>query len=79
MNRLKGTLYDGTSRLRRADGSTIAMYSMAGLAEYLVGAGHFDVFALAPGLPLQESSPSWLRHLHGLRCRAPWRPICAAA
>ena len=36
MNRLNGTLYDGTSRLRRADGSALAMYSMAGLAEYSV-------------------------------------------
>src|SRR5262245_2430363 len=33
MNRLKGTLYDGTTRLRREDGSAISMYSMAGLAE----------------------------------------------
>src|SRR3989337_4112880 len=30
MNRLKGTLYDGESRLRRKDGSPVAMYSMAG-------------------------------------------------
>jgi S-(hydroxymethyl)glutathione dehydrogenase/alcohol dehydrogenase len=36
MNRLNGTLYDGTTRLRRADGSPLAMYSMAGLAEYVV-------------------------------------------
>jgi succinate semialdehyde reductase (NADPH) len=36
MNRLNGTLYDGTSRLSRADGSPLAMYSMAGLAEYAV-------------------------------------------
>src|SRR5215468_4331480 len=36
MNRLKGTLYDGTSRLRRTDGTTIAMYSMGGLAEFAV-------------------------------------------
>lgn len=35
-NRLKGTLYDGESRLTRADGSFLAMYSMAGLAEYAV-------------------------------------------
>ncbi|MCU1480968.1 MAG: alcohol dehydrogenase [Subtercola sp.] len=35
-NRLHGTLYDGTSRLARADGSSLAMYSMAGLAEYSV-------------------------------------------
>src|SRR5205814_4131797 len=30
MNRLKGTLYDGESRLRRADGTPLAMYSMGG-------------------------------------------------
>jgi S-(hydroxymethyl)glutathione dehydrogenase/alcohol dehydrogenase len=55
MNRLKGTLYDGTSRLRRKDGSPIAMYSMAGLAEYAVVPAT-DVFPLADGLPLEESS-----------------------
>ena len=47
MNRLKGTLYDGTSRLRRQNGSPIAMYSMAGLAEYSVVPAT-DVFPLAP-------------------------------
>jgi S-(hydroxymethyl)glutathione dehydrogenase/alcohol dehydrogenase len=35
-NRLRGTLYDGTTRLARADGSPLAMYSMAGLAEFAV-------------------------------------------
>lgn len=55
MNRLKGTLYDGTSRLRRRDGSPIAMYSMAGLAEYAVVPAT-DVFPLADGLPLAESA-----------------------
>ena len=55
MNRLKGTLYDGTSRLRRRDGRAIAMYSMAGLAEYAVVPAT-DVFRLADGLPLEESS-----------------------
>src|SRR5919106_125794 len=55
MNRLKGTLYDGTSRLRRQDGSPLAMYSMAGLAEYSVVPAT-DVFPVAPGLPLAESS-----------------------
>lgn len=55
MNRLKGTLYDGTSRLRRTDGSPLAMYSMAGLAEYSVVPAT-DVFPIAPGLPLAESS-----------------------
>ena len=55
MNRLKGTLYDGTTRLRRQDGSPIAMYSMAGLAEYSVVPAT-DVFPLADSLPLEESS-----------------------
>ena len=55
MNRLKGTLYDGTSRLRRADGSPISMYSMAGLAEYAVVPAT-DVFPLPEGLPLLESA-----------------------
>jgi Zn-dependent alcohol dehydrogenase len=35
-NRLKGTLYDGESRLAMPDGSFLAMYSMGGLAEYAV-------------------------------------------
>jgi S-(hydroxymethyl)glutathione dehydrogenase/alcohol dehydrogenase len=55
MNRLKGTLYDGTSRLKRRDGSPIAMYSMAGLAEYAVVPAT-DVFPLPDGLPLEESA-----------------------
>jgi len=55
MNRLKGTLYDGTSRLRRKDGSSLAMYSMAGLAEYSVVPAT-DVFPVPATLPLQESS-----------------------
>ncbi len=55
MNRLRGTLYDGTTRLRRKDGTPIAMYSMAGLAEYAVVPAT-DVFPLADSLPLAESS-----------------------
>jgi S-(hydroxymethyl)glutathione dehydrogenase/alcohol dehydrogenase len=55
MNRLRGTLYDGTTRLRRRDGSPIAMYSMAGLADYAV-VPVTDVFPLAEGLPLEESA-----------------------
>jgi succinate semialdehyde reductase (NADPH) len=55
MNRLRGTLYDGTTRLRRKDGTPLAMYSMAGLAQYAVVPAT-DVFPLAAGLPLQESS-----------------------
>ncbi|MFC6019925.1 zinc-binding dehydrogenase [Plantactinospora solaniradicis] len=35
-NRLRGTLYDGESRLAMPDGSFLAMYSMGGLAEYSV-------------------------------------------
>jgi Zn-dependent alcohol dehydrogenase len=35
-NRLRGTLYDGRSRLAMPDGSFLAMYSMGGLAEYAV-------------------------------------------
>jgi S-(hydroxymethyl)glutathione dehydrogenase/alcohol dehydrogenase len=35
-NRLRGTLYDGETRLFRPDGSPLAMYSMGGLAEYAV-------------------------------------------
>lgn len=55
LNRLKGALYDGTSRLRRKDGSPVAMYSMAGLAEYAVVPAT-DVFPLPPSLPLEESA-----------------------
>ena len=36
VNRLGGKLYDGDTRLRRADGSPVWMYSMGGLAEYAV-------------------------------------------
>lgn len=35
-NRLKGQLFDGSSRLAYADGTAIAQYSMGGLAEYCV-------------------------------------------
>jgi succinate semialdehyde reductase (NADPH) len=55
MNRLKGTLYDGTTRLRREDGSSVAMYSMAGLAEYSVVPAT-GVFPLPQELPLVESA-----------------------
>jgi S-(hydroxymethyl)glutathione dehydrogenase/alcohol dehydrogenase len=54
MNRLRGQLYDGTTRLRRADGTPLAMYSMGGLAEYAVVPAT-DVFALPEGAPLEES------------------------
>ena len=54
-NRLRGNLFDGTSRLTRSDGSRLSMYSMAGLAEHAV----VPVTALAPlpeTLPLEESA-----------------------
>lgn len=54
MNRLRGQLYDGESRLSRGDGTPLAMYSMGGLAEYAVVPAT-DVFPLPDGLPLEES------------------------
>ncbi len=54
MNRTHGTLYDGRSRLRRQDGSNLAMFSMAGMAEYAVVPAT-NVFRLPESLPLVES------------------------
>lgn len=54
MNRLKGTLYDGESRLRRSDGTSLAMYSMGGLAEYAVVPAS-DVFPAPPTVPLTDA------------------------
>jgi succinate semialdehyde reductase (NADPH) len=54
MNRLKGTLYDGESRLRRSDGSALAMYSMGGLAEYAVVPAS-DVFLAPVNVPLADA------------------------
>lgn len=54
-NRLNGTLYDGQTRLARLDGDPLAMYSMAGLAEYAV----IPVSALAAlpeGVPAVEAA-----------------------
>ncbi|ETX03358.1 zinc-binding dehydrogenase [Candidatus Entotheonella palauensis] len=53
MNRLNGTLYDGTSRLRRSDGTSLAMYSMGGLAEYAVVTAT-DVFPAPSNVPLAD-------------------------
>jgi succinate semialdehyde reductase (NADPH) len=55
MNRLKGTLYDGTTRLHREDGTPLAMYSMAGLAEYAV-VPVAGLFPIPAGLPSVESA-----------------------
>jgi succinate semialdehyde reductase (NADPH) len=55
MNRLNGTLYDGTTRLKRQDGSPLAMYSMAGLAEYAV-APATSAYLRDPAAPAAESA-----------------------
>ncbi|MDE3075134.1 MAG: zinc-binding dehydrogenase [Chloroflexota bacterium] len=55
MNRLKGTLYDGQTRLFRGDGSPLWMYSMGGLAEYAVVPAT-DVFPLPSGVPVHEAA-----------------------
>lgn len=55
LNRIKGTLYDGTTRLYNAkDNSPVYMYSMGGLAEYCVTplAG---VYKLPDNAPFLES------------------------
>ncbi|MBV9582042.1 MAG: zinc-binding dehydrogenase [Chloroflexi bacterium] len=55
MNRLKGTLYDGETRLTRADGTPLWMYSMGGLADYAVVPAT-DVFPLPPGAQRHEAA-----------------------
>jgi S-(hydroxymethyl)glutathione dehydrogenase/alcohol dehydrogenase len=54
MNRVRGVLYDGTTRLYRGDGTPLAMYSMGGLAEYAVVPAT-DVFPLPPEVPLVDA------------------------
>jgi succinate semialdehyde reductase (NADPH) len=54
MNRGKGTLYDGETRLFSADGKPLAMYSMGGLAEYAIVPAT-DVFSVPENLPLLET------------------------
>lgn len=54
-NRLAGHLYDGSSRLADGDGAPIAMYSMAGLAEYSVVPAT-DVFPLPDTLNINDSA-----------------------
>ncbi len=53
-NRLRGTLYDGETRLYDHNGSPIWMYSMGGLAEYAVVPAT-DVFSLPDELSIEES------------------------
>ncbi|MBX5465934.1 MAG: zinc-binding dehydrogenase [Firmicutes bacterium] len=55
LNRLRGTLYDGETRLHRADGSPLAMYSMGGMAEYCVVPAT-SVFPLPSAVPLADSA-----------------------
>lgn len=54
-NRLKGTLYDGTTRLYRENGDPVAMYSMGGLAERCVVPAT-DVFHVPENLDLAEAA-----------------------
>ena len=54
-NRLRGALYDGETRLYRADGSPLAMYSMGGLAEYAVLPAT-AVFALPDAITLEDAA-----------------------
>lgn len=53
-NRLRGQLYDGTTRLSR-DGEDIAMYSMAGHATHCVVPAR-AVFALPDSVPLADAA-----------------------
>jgi S-(hydroxymethyl)glutathione dehydrogenase/alcohol dehydrogenase len=55
LNRLKGTLYDGETRLFRQDGQPLAMYSMGGLAEYAVVPAS-AIFPRPPSVPLAEAA-----------------------
>jgi succinate semialdehyde reductase (NADPH) len=54
MNRMKGTLFDGKTRLFRKDGEPVWMYSMGGLAEYAVVPVQ-DVFSVPPTIPLADA------------------------
>jgi succinate semialdehyde reductase (NADPH) len=54
LNRLRGTLYDGETRLYRDDGTPLAMYSMGGLAEYAVIPVN-AVFPLPDSLALEDA------------------------
>ncbi|HET7875793.1 MAG TPA: zinc-binding dehydrogenase [Methylomirabilota bacterium] len=51
LNRLKGALYDGETRLHRKNGTPLAMYSMAGLAEYAVTPAT-GIFPIPDGMSL---------------------------
>jgi len=55
LNRAKGVLYDGETRLFRSDGTPLYMYSMGGFADYAVVPAT-DVFAMPGALPVEESA-----------------------
>ena len=55
LNRVEGTLYDGTTRLHRSDGTPLAMYSMGGLTEYAVVPAT-AVFPVPAGLDLEAAA-----------------------
>lgn len=54
LNRLKGVLYDGTTRIYDHDKHPIWMFSMGGMAEYAVVPSN-AVFPLPEGIPLRDS------------------------
>lgn len=54
LNRGKGVLFDGTTRLYRQDGTPLAMQMMGGMAQYAI-VPETDVFRLPDSLPLEES------------------------
>ena len=54
-NRLRGALFDGETRLFRADGTPLAMYSMGGLAEYAVLPAT-AAFSLPDGMQLEDAA-----------------------
>ncbi len=55
MNRLKGVLYDGTTRIYSKDGQPIWMFSMGGMAERAVVPAN-AVFPVPDSIPLGEAS-----------------------
>ncbi|WP_029089770.1 zinc-binding dehydrogenase [Brevibacterium album] len=55
LNRARGVLYDGTTRLRRSGGEELAMFSAAGLAEYSVIPAT-SVFRVPDSVPLESAS-----------------------
>lgn len=74
-NRLRGTLYDGTTRLYRPGGEPVWMYSMGGLAEQCVVPAT-DVFKIPESLDVRDlatlgcsalTAYGAVRHIAGVR------------